>query len=71
MHCWQLFFLRMADRNLPLAAAMHHLIIEEAGVLDSDFILFLWLIAVTFSKTVRVTPIVYHERKSIRKVNFR
>ena len=37
----------MADRNSLLAATVHHLIIKEAGVLDSDFIPFLWLIAVT------------------------
>jgi len=30
-----------------VAAAVHHLIIKEAGVLDSDFVPFLWLIAVT------------------------
>lgn len=47
MRCWQLLSLRMADRNSPLAATVHHLIIKEAGVLDSDFIPFLWLIAVT------------------------
>ncbi len=37
----------MADQNSQLAAAVHHFIIKEAGVLDSNSIPFLWLIAVT------------------------
>ncbi len=47
MRCWQLLSLGMADRNSLLAATVHHLIIKEAGVLDRDFIPFLWLIAVS------------------------
>ena len=36
----------MADRNSPLTAVLHHLIIKKVGVLDNDFISYLWLIAV-------------------------
>ena len=47
IQCWQLLSLRIPGWNSPFSAAVIRVIINKAGVMDSDFILFVWLITVT------------------------